>query len=183
MTGQLLARAIVEGRASLNDEASKYLEEPYPNLENGGERVRLLHLANMTSQLADNIPDLTQVRTVPGRAAEQDAHARARRATRARNSCASCTWSSRSVRPASIPRTRTSRSMLLGVVLEKIYGESFETILAREIEKPLSMGSGTAPPTKLLARGYTSDNEEAPAVRREDPVCVRRRCDTAPKTC
>jgi CubicO group peptidase (beta-lactamase class C family) len=67
MTGQLLARAIVEGRATINDEAAKYLDDPYPNLENGGESVRLLHLANMTSQLADNIPDLTQVRSVPGK--------------------------------------------------------------------------------------------------------------------
>ena len=52
--------------------------------------------------------------------------------------------------------------MLLGVVLEKIYGEPFETILAREIEKPLTMGSGTQPPAKLLAQGYTKENEELP---------------------
>ena len=38
----------------------------YPNLANGGEKIRLIHLANLTSQLVDNIPDLTQVRTVPG---------------------------------------------------------------------------------------------------------------------
>src|SRR3954467_6542726 len=30
LAGQLLARAIVEGRASLNDEVEKYLAEPYP---------------------------------------------------------------------------------------------------------------------------------------------------------
>ena len=52
--------------------------------------------------------------------------------------------------------------MLLGVVLEKLYGEPFETILAREIEKPLRMGSGTAPPAKLLARGYTNEGDAVP---------------------
>src|SRR6187549_1585244 len=66
MTGQLLARAIVERRAALTDEAGKYLDEPYPNLETDGEPVRLVHLANMTSQLVDNIPDLTQIRIAPG---------------------------------------------------------------------------------------------------------------------
>src|SRR5688572_7388226 len=66
MTGQLLARAVIEGRASLNDEAAKYLGEPYPNLANAGESIRLLHLASDTSQLMDNIPELTQVRAVPG---------------------------------------------------------------------------------------------------------------------
>ena len=41
-TGQILARAIVEGRASPSDDVAQFLEEPYPNLENGGERVRLV---------------------------------------------------------------------------------------------------------------------------------------------
>jgi serine-type D-Ala-D-Ala carboxypeptidase/endopeptidase len=35
--GQLLARAIIEGRATLNDEVEKYLDEPYPTLANAGE--------------------------------------------------------------------------------------------------------------------------------------------------
>ena len=35
-SGQLLARAVVEGRASLNDEAAKYRDEPYSNFENTG---------------------------------------------------------------------------------------------------------------------------------------------------
>src|SRR5688572_17374095 len=48
MAGQLLARAVIEGRASLEDEVGKYLDEPYPNLESGGEKLRLVHLANMT---------------------------------------------------------------------------------------------------------------------------------------
>ena len=54
-------------------------------------------------------------------------------------------------------------SMLLGVVLEKIYDEPFETILKREIEKPLRMGSGTQPTTRLLARGHSAANEELPS--------------------
>ena len=66
MAGQLLARAIVEDRAALSDEIERYLGEPYPNLAQDGEKIRLIHLANMTSQLIDNIPDLTQVRLVPG---------------------------------------------------------------------------------------------------------------------
>src|SRR6187402_1227208 len=47
-SGQLLARAVVEGRASLNDEVAKYLDEPYTNLENTGAKIRLVHLADMT---------------------------------------------------------------------------------------------------------------------------------------
>jgi D-alanyl-D-alanine-carboxypeptidase/D-alanyl-D-alanine-endopeptidase len=161
MTGQLLARAVVEGRASLNDEATKYLDEPYPNLQNSGENIRLVHLANMTSQLLDNIPDVTQVRNVPGepltvtrmRVFESYKRVEFLRQLHV-------------VAPRRPPGVELSQSnvgsMLLGVALEKIYGESFETILTSEIEKPLRMGSGTAPLTKLLARGYSSEGDALP---------------------
>jgi CubicO group peptidase (beta-lactamase class C family) len=161
LTGQLLARAIVEGRATLNDEVAKYLDEPYPNLENGGEKVRLLHLANMTSQLADNIPDLTQVRLLPGEPLVKTRMRVLEKYTRAQ-----FLRQLHMVKPQRVPGSDLAQSnvasMLLGVVLEKIHGEPFETILAREIERPLKMGGGTAPAIKLLAQGYTADDEAAP---------------------
>jgi D-alanyl-D-alanine-carboxypeptidase/D-alanyl-D-alanine-endopeptidase len=161
MTGQLLARAVIEGRAAVNDEAAKYLDEPYPNLENGGEVVRLVHLANMTSQLADNIPDLTQVRMVPGESLITTRMRVLEKYTRAEFLRQLHLLKPRRP-PGTDPAHSNVASMLLGVVLEKIYGEAFETIVAHEIEKPLKMGNGAAPPPKLLAQGYTRDNEELP---------------------
>jgi len=161
MTGQLLARAIVEGRATINDEASKYLDDPYPNLENGGEQIRLLHLANMTSQLADNIPDLTQVRMVPGELLVVTRMRVLEKYTRA-EFLRQLHMVKPQRPPGGDPAHSNVASMLLGVVLEKLYGESFDAILTRQIEKPLKMGSGAAPPVKLLAQGYTSNNEEVP---------------------
>ena len=161
LTGQLLARAIVEGRATLNDEAAKYLEEPYPNLENGGEVVRLLHLANMTSQLADNIPDLSQVRGMPGETLVTTQTRVLEKYTRA-EFLRQLHMVKPQRPPGSDPAQSDVGSMLLGVVLEKLYGEPFETILARQIEKPLKMNSGTAPPIKLRAQGYSADNVPTP---------------------
>jgi D-alanyl-D-alanine-carboxypeptidase/D-alanyl-D-alanine-endopeptidase len=161
MTGQLLARAIVEGRATLDDEAAKYLDEPYPNLENSGEVVRLVHLANMTSHLVDNIPDLTQVRMVPG-----ETLLRTRMRVLERYTRAQFLRELHLLRPkrppGSDPAHSNVASMVLGVVLEKIYGDPFAAVLAREIERPLKMGNGTAPPAKLLAQGYAGNNEEVP---------------------
>jgi D-alanyl-D-alanine-carboxypeptidase/D-alanyl-D-alanine-endopeptidase len=159
--GQLLARAIVEGRATLDDEVSVHLDGAYPNLENGGEKVRLRHLVGSSSQLMDNIPDLTQVRAVPGeplpithlRVFEQytrEEFLRQLHRVMPRRP------------PGEAPVYSNVGSMLLGVVLEKIYGEPFERILAREIENPMRMASGTAPQAKLLARGYTAANEPMP---------------------
>jgi serine-type D-Ala-D-Ala carboxypeptidase/endopeptidase len=161
LTAQLLARAVIEGRASLTDEAAKYLPEPYPNLANSGESIRLVHLVNMTSQLADNIPDLTQVRAVPG----EPLHATYARVVE-KYSREEFLRQLHRVVPRRAPGIEPAQSnvacMLLGVVLEKIYGEGFDAILAREIEKPLRMGRGTQPNAKLLARGYTAGNEELP---------------------
>lgn len=160
-TGQLLARAVIEGRARLEDDVSRHLDEPYPNLENGGERVRLLHLANSTSQLADNIPDLTQVFPVDGeplaitymRVFQQYSRAEfLRQLHRVMPRFP----------PGSEPRDSNVAPMLLGVALEKIYGAPFADILASEIEKPLRMASGVAPPESRLATGYTSAHQRLP---------------------
>ncbi|HEY6125846.1 MAG TPA: serine hydrolase domain-containing protein [Steroidobacteraceae bacterium] len=161
MAGQLLARAVIEGRAALDDEVTKYLDEPYPNLESGGEKLRLVHLANMTSQLMDNIPDLSQVRNVPN---EPLAVTRMRVLERYKR--ADFLRELHVVAPRRMPGIDLSQSnvasMLLGVVLEKIYGEPFDVILTRESEKPLRMANGTAPSVKLLARGYTDNNDALP---------------------
>jgi serine-type D-Ala-D-Ala carboxypeptidase/endopeptidase len=160
--GQLLARAIVEGRANPNDEVERYLGEAYPNFTKDGEKMLLIHLANMTSQLVDNIPDLTQVRLVPG-----EPLAATRMRVFERYTPTEFLMQLHRVglqrTPGSDPSHSNVASMLLGVVLEKIYGESFDAMLASEIEKPLHMGSGTQPDVKLLARGYTRTNEGLPA--------------------
>jgi CubicO group peptidase (beta-lactamase class C family) len=161
ITGQLLARAIIEGRASLADDVARYLDAPYPNLANGGERVRLEHLAYMNSQLSDNIPDLTQVRLVQG-----EPIARTRMRVIEEYTRGDFLRQLQRVAPRATPGGNPAQSnvssMLLGVVLEKLHGKTFGEILASEIEKPLRMGSGTHPPTRLLAQGHTQENEPLP---------------------
>lgn len=161
VAGQLLARAIVEGRATLNDEIGKYLDEPYPNLENGGEKIRLLHLVNSTSQLLDNIPDLSQVRAVPNEPLAV-AHMRVLQKYTSKEFF----WQLHRVMPrrppGSDPAPSNVGAMLLGVALEKIYGRPYDQLVAGEIEKSLRMASGAAPPAKLLARGHTGDNYPLP---------------------
>jgi CubicO group peptidase (beta-lactamase class C family) len=106
MAGQLLARAIVESRAAAGDEIERYLGEPYPNLAQDGEKIRLIHLANMTSQLIDNIPDLTQVRLVPGEPLEATRMQVLERYTQAEFSSNCIAWR-RGRNPAATRHTRT----------------------------------------------------------------------------
>ena len=161
LSAQILARAIIEGRAALNDEAAKYLAEPYPNLVNDGEPVRLVHLVSNTSQLVDNIPELSQLRAVPGEPLAVTRMRVAQAYTR-KEFLRQLHHVAPRLTPGTQPAFSNVGSMLLGVVLEKIHGESFDRILAREIEKPLRMASGTMPPVKLLAQGHTADNQALP---------------------
>ena len=67
ITSLLLARAVIAGKASLDDDVRKYLDGDWPKLQFEGQPVRLLHLANMTSALPDNLPDLSGIGEDPGR--------------------------------------------------------------------------------------------------------------------
>jgi serine-type D-Ala-D-Ala carboxypeptidase/endopeptidase len=171
IAGQLLARAIFEGRANLLDPVTKYLDAQYPNLANGGEPLRLKHLVSSTSQLVDNVPDTTQVRPVAGQPLAAGWQLAIEKYTPAEFA-----FNLHGLMPRTVPGTTPAPSnvggMVLAVVLEKIYGEPFETILAREIEKPFRMGSGTAPPAKLLAPGHSAANEPLPAFAPKMPFLV-----------
>jgi CubicO group peptidase (beta-lactamase class C family) len=115
----------------------------------------------MTSQLMDNIPDVSQVRTVPGEPLTTTRMRVLQGYTR-KEFLRQLHMVKPRRAPGGDPWHSNVASMLLGVVLEKIYGEPFETILSREIEKPLRMGSGTAPLTRLVARGYSSAGDAVP---------------------
>jgi len=161
MTSQILARATVEGRLRLADEAERYLGAPYPNLAKDGEKVRLIHLANMTSGLVDNIPDLTQVRQV-GTEPLVIARMRVLAAYKREEFLRQLHGLAPRNTPGSDPSHSNVAGMVLGAALETVYGEPFADILAREIERPLKMRSGTKPDAKLLAKGYTRLNEPLP---------------------
>lgn len=163
MTSQILARAVVEGRVTLEDDVERHLGN-YPNLANGGVKIRLGHLANMTSQLLDNIPDFTQLRPVPGELTAVTQMRVMEKYTR-KEFLSQLTRVAPQREPGSDPGHSNVANMLLGVILEKVYGETFDVILAREIEGPLRMRSGTKPDAKLLAVGYTDDNEPLPPYR------------------
>ncbi len=164
-TAQLLARAIVEGRAQPEDEVARHLGDSaghdWANLANGGVPVRLSHLANSTSQLVDNIPDLSQVRYVTGEplAVTQmrtlGAYTRSEFLSQLRVVMPRFP-------PGSPPAFSNVGGMLMGVALENIHGQPYEQILAREIEKPLRMRSGVTPPASLIARGHTAANDPLP---------------------
>ncbi|HEY8956719.1 serine hydrolase domain-containing protein [Chitinophaga sp.] len=127
-TGILLANAVLEGKAKLDDDISKYLDGNYPNLEYNGQPVRLVHLSNHTSGLP-SMPKLTSgedpfspsTHFTPAMLADILHH----------------------VTLDTVPGTRRAYSNfavgLLGIILEKIYHMSYEQALKKYIFDPYHM--------------------------------------------
>ena len=60
--GLLLANAVLDGTAALDDPIQKYLPAAYPNLQSQGQPVRLRHLITHTSTMPGMLP--LQVNTI-----------------------------------------------------------------------------------------------------------------------
>lgn len=141
MTGLVLTRAVAAGKLRLEDDVRLHLDGSYPNLEYQGVPVRVLHLANMTSALPDNLPDLSALDPDPGRFRHAQALASYGKPEFLRDL--------RDVSPNGVPGEQVAHSnlaaQLLIYVLEHATGQSYEALLAREIGGPLGFTDGPGP--------------------------------------
>ncbi|MGU3377159.1 serine hydrolase [Chryseobacterium sp. M5A1_1a] len=61
-TGQLLAQAVLEGKISLDDDVRKYLKGSYPNLEYNGVPIKIKNLISYQTALPRNLPNDDELR-------------------------------------------------------------------------------------------------------------------------
>jgi CubicO group peptidase (beta-lactamase class C family) len=164
-TSLLLAHAIVDGKARPADDLRSYLPTPYPNLQRDGAPVTLLDLADTTSALPDNLPDFAKLATtttpekLPFAATTQlAAYDRAQLFEDLKTA-------SLSSRPGTAPKHSNLASVLLAIAVEKAYGQEFNILLARLIEKPFGMQGGTGSSrSNQFVVGYTADHVAMPAL-------------------
>jgi D-alanyl-D-alanine-carboxypeptidase/D-alanyl-D-alanine-endopeptidase len=145
-TSLVLAHAVTEGKVSLNDDVRKYMEGTFSNLAYNGEPIRLVHLANTTSGLPDNLVQ----RTDSGFTNSDFLQALA------------------SVKPDTLPGTKPRHSnvaaALLSYILEAVYKEPIDILIKRYILDPLEMtetsfGNAITPPRMM--KGYRASGETA----------------------
>lgn len=164
-TGLLLAHAIREGKAAATDDVRRYLPPGYDNLQRDGRPVQLIDLVNTTSALPDNLPDW--------RKAVADAKAKPAEfpfiAADLMNASTSASLLTdlRTIhlldRPGAQPRHSNVASQLAGIVLERIYGQPYDTVLAKYIERPLRMAPGVGDvPSARLVQGYDPNGPATP---------------------
>ncbi len=162
-TSLLLGYAVTDGKAKPQDDIRQYLPGSFPNLAFEGAPVRLLDLADTTSALPDNLPDLSkalaeatpeQAPFVVTKALEQYGQADLLRDLR-------------SVKLADRPGTASHHSNVaaevLGMILANIYGQAYPSLIQQKVEKLFSMQTGTdTSRAALLTRGYNAQHRLMP---------------------
>lgn len=161
--GLLLANAVLDGRAALDDPIQTYLPAAYPNLQSQGEPIRLRHLITHTSNMPGMLP--LQVNTV---LKDFTAHA-----TPAKLNAAYADYGQRQfwqdLHTVSIQGPlgkdyaySSAGTELVAHTLETIYGMPYAALLTQWLAREAGMQdtrlSITANDAGRLAPGYHSDN-------------------------
>lgn len=163
-TGTLLAQAATEKRLSLKDDPRKYLAEPYPNLEYQGHPISVEQLVNHLSGLPFNLPDIPENRP-PFPTVSPAAQQQINNYTRA-----SFLADLHKVKLERVPGEKFSYSnaaaVLASLILERMYGKSYEEIVKDKIATPLQMTDTTislsSSQQQRLMRGYSEKGDEIP---------------------
>jgi CubicO group peptidase (beta-lactamase class C family) len=157
--GILLAHAILEKKVNADDDIRKYLpDKDYKNLEANGKPITLVQLANHSSGLP-RVPEDIQGQNPydplnPYKNYKKEMLF---------NYLQRVELSSQ---PGKICSYSNTGMALLGIILEKVYGKSFEELIKEKICAPLGMPNTgmklNEAQAKLMAKGYNTSGKETP---------------------
>ena len=161
--GLLLANAVLEGKAALDDPIQQYLPAAYPNLQSQGQPIRLRHLITHTSTMPGMLP--LQVNTV---LQDFTAHATPAKLNAAYAGYGQAQfWQDLHTVSIKGPLGKdyaysSAGTELVAHALETIYGMPYEVLLTQFVARTAGMHDTrlrlTAADTGRLAPGYHSDN-------------------------
>ena len=164
--GLLMANAVLEGKASLDDPVQQYLPSAYPNLQVAEGPIRLRHLVTHTSTLPGMLPLAvnTVLKDFPAHGTPAKLNAAYAHYTRDQF------W--QDLHQVEIKRPlgkdyaySSAGTELVAHTLEKIYGVSYESLLATFLVREAGMHATrlrlTRQEAARLAPGYHSDNPVA----------------------
>lgn len=162
----MLAQAVVEKKAGLNDDIRKYLPGSYPNLQFEGHPIRLVHLANHTSGLPGTahifskaVKDSLRQLSLPAQVSFYSVY-----------KADSLLKDLHSLTPDTIPGTNYRYNgngmMILILLLERIYHQPYEQLVTYYLKTHLNMhDTRTQLPASLsnrFAQGYDQNNKSQP---------------------
>jgi D-alanyl-D-alanine-carboxypeptidase/D-alanyl-D-alanine-endopeptidase len=164
--GYLLAKAVIDKKAGMDDDVRTYLDGKYPNLEYQGHPVTLKELANTTSGIPDGLPPLpAAVAALSGDSLLFASQAFENRVTR-KDFFEALHQVKLDTIPGYKARHSNAGSQLLAYALEKIYHTPYEKLVSRYIFRPLHMEHtlfmAARSGSPMLAKGYNKSGTQMP---------------------
>ena len=158
-TGILLAQAIIDKKVDPNDDIRKYMPGKYPNLEYNGQPLRIINLANHTSGLPAELPNLDTFKSEFAVLKMYDGYTDDKFFA-----------DLRTVKIDTLPGTTygysNSGMKLLGIILEKACGQSYAQLLKKYITGPMRMKStrvaNDVSDTTSYTKGYNDAGQTMP---------------------
>ena len=141
-TSLLLAQAVEDKKVNLNDDIRKYLKGSYDNLQYQGKPIRLIHLANLTSGLPNNLPEKLPAFKTKDPDSQLFEYKKIHDAYTREMFLADLHQVKLTTEPGLKGGHSNTAAELMGFLLENIYGESYPALLKKFITGPLQM-SGT----------------------------------------
>lgn len=157
-TSLLLAHAVLEKKLKLTDDIRQYLPGHYPNPTYQGQPIRLVHLANTTAGLPDNLPDKPEIFKHKDPDSTVYLFNKLHQHYRKEAFYADLGNVTLTRVPGTQPAHSNVAAELLGYILENVYHTSYAALVQRYITGPLRMASTTvavpASQRPLLAKGH-----------------------------
>lgn len=167
-TSLLLAQAVTEKKLNLNDDIRKYLDGKYPNLAYQGQPIRLVHLANTTSALPDNLPDKPEIFRNPNPDSIAQQFYRLHINRTRKDFYADLQQVKLTRAPGTVPQHSNVAAELLGYILERVYKMPYEALVKQYITDPSQMTSTNMAPAvpkakaSMQAKGHGPTSQVTP---------------------
>ncbi|HEX8349688.1 MAG TPA: serine hydrolase [Hymenobacter sp.] len=161
-TSLLLAHAVIEKKVNLTDDIRKYMGGDYANLAYKGKPIQLVHLANTTSSLPDNLPDLSGMLQKVNPDSVGFVAVRSLRNYTKQDFYKDLHTVRLDTVPGLVPRHSNVATQLLAYILEQVYQTSYDQLIEKYIERPLAMKRETAAEASFMASGYNENGSIMP---------------------
>ncbi|AZA76996.1 hypothetical protein EG347_05470 [Chryseobacterium sp. G0186] len=137
-TGQLLAQAVLEGKVNLDDDVRKYLKGSYPNLEYNGVPIKIKNLISYQTALPRNLPNDDELRKNMTDETPFLYNKLNENYTKEdfKKDLATVTLNQQ---PGTEYKYSNLSLEMTGLILENIYGKSYESLLKENIFSKLGM--------------------------------------------
>ncbi|WP_426480584.1 serine hydrolase [Chryseobacterium sp. R2ACT005] len=162
-TGTLMAKAVLDGKVSLDDDIRKYITGSYPNLQFNGTPVKIKGLVSLKSGFNKDLPDKSELLKERNDSTAFKIEKLEKAYTKEQ-----FFKDLKSIKVETLPGTvynyNNGTLQLTAHILENVYGKSYETLLKENILIPLKLNNTTLHINKneTIANGYDGNGNLMP---------------------